>query len=56
MATAGDNVFGVATSMCQDCLIFISKAAISNEKDYVVTDCEGTRRFQKDGSVEFAEG
>jgi len=55
MVTSDQDVFGVTTSMCEDCLNFISKAAIKHEKNYVVTDNIGTRIFEKDGSITFAD-
>lgn len=51
MVTAGETVFGTNTSLCKDCLKFISKAAVYEKEEIVVTDNEGTRVFEITGKI-----
>ncbi|MBC9932763.1 hypothetical protein [Chitinophaga qingshengii] len=52
MAAREVEVFGVSSSMCQSCLDYLSKCAVKYQKEYFVTDPEGTRIFGTDGNIE----
>ncbi|WDF54386.1 hypothetical protein [Mucilaginibacter sp. KACC 22063] len=44
---------GVSRPMCVDCQSFAQKQAIATGKEVIVSDPEGTRIFNPDGTVEF---
>ncbi|QJB38423.1 hypothetical protein HF324_11320 [Chitinophaga oryzae] len=52
MAAMGNDVFGTSSSMCRSCLDYLSRCAVKHQKEFFVTDPEGTRIFGTDGHIE----
>ncbi|SKA37259.1 hypothetical protein SAMN04488128_104247 [Chitinophaga eiseniae] len=52
MAASGNDIFGTTSSMCRSCLDYLSRCAVKHQKEFFVTDPEGTRIFGTDGNIE----